>query len=112
MSEEKQLSQAPKQFLIRHFSSNQQCEDWLNEQWPMYEPVNISDTKDYITVLVRLTRTDMDLGHTFHLQVGKGDMGKVIGVNGRTARALRTILINAAARYKLVCSLDIVEVAR
>jgi len=33
----------------------------------------------------------------YELRVGKGDMGKVIGKNGRTAHAIR-ILLNAVAR--------------
>ena len=37
------------------------------------------------------------------------DMGKLIGVNGRTARALRIILGANAARLKRNLSLDIVQ---
>jgi predicted RNA-binding protein YlqC (UPF0109 family) len=46
------------------------------------------------------------------LHVAPGDIGKVIGKQGRTARSLRTIL--GAASMKLQCrfSLDIVEAGR
>jgi predicted RNA-binding protein YlqC (UPF0109 family) len=46
------------------------------------------------------------------LHVAPGDIGKVIGKQGRTARSLRTIL--GAASMKLHCrfSLDIVEAGR
>lgn len=44
------------------------------------------------------------------LQVAPGDLGKVIGRQGRTARSLRTILGAASMKLKHRFSLDIVEV--
>jgi len=44
------------------------------------------------------------------LQVAPGDLGKVIGKQGRTARSLRTILGAASMKLKHRFSLDIVEV--
>jgi predicted RNA-binding protein YlqC (UPF0109 family) len=43
------------------------------------------------------------------LRVAKGDMGKVIGKQGRTARALRTILSAASARLNKRTVLEILE---
>ena len=43
------------------------------------------------------------------LQVSPGDLGKVIGKQGRTARSLRTILGAASMKLKHRFSLDIVE---
>lgn len=43
------------------------------------------------------------------LRVAKGDMGKVIGKQGRTARALRTILAAASARLNKRTVLEILE---
>src|SRR3984893_8847169 len=43
------------------------------------------------------------------LRVAQGDVGKVIGKQGRTARSLRTILSAASMKLKHRFSLDIVE---
>jgi len=43
------------------------------------------------------------------LRVAKEDLGKVIGRQGRTARAMRTILGGASAKMKKRCFLEILE---
>ena len=43
------------------------------------------------------------------LRVAAGDVGKVIGKQGRTARSLRTILSAASMKYRHRFALDIVE---
>ncbi len=43
------------------------------------------------------------------LKVAKGDFGKVIGKEGRTAMAMRTILSAASKKIKKMCILEIVE---
>ncbi len=43
------------------------------------------------------------------LRVAKSDMGKVIGKQGRTARALRTILTAASAKLNKRTVLEILE---
>jgi uncharacterized protein len=43
------------------------------------------------------------------LQVAKEDIGKVIGRQGRTAEAMRTVLNCSAAKHNLRCLLHIVE---
>ena len=46
---------------------------------------------------------------TFRIHAHATDMGKLIGTNGRTARALRTIVGANAARLGRNFSLDIVQ---
>lgn len=46
------------------------------------------------------------------LHVAPGDIGKVIGKQGRTARSLRTILGAASMKLQRRFSLDIVEAGR
>ncbi|MFC1867015.1 KH domain-containing protein [Thermodesulfobacteriota bacterium] len=43
------------------------------------------------------------------LKVAKEDIGKVIGKQGRTAQALRSILMSASAKLKKRCSLEILD---
>ena len=43
------------------------------------------------------------------LKVAKEDLGKVIGKQGRTARAMRTILSAASAKLKKRSVLEIIE---
>ena len=46
---------------------------------------------------------------TFELSVAESDMGKVIGKQGRIAKALRTVVKAAASRENKKVSVDIVE---
>jgi predicted RNA-binding protein YlqC (UPF0109 family) len=43
------------------------------------------------------------------LRVAKDDIGKVIGKQGRTAEAIRTILTAASAKIKKRCVLELLE---
>ncbi len=43
------------------------------------------------------------------LKVAKEDIGKIIGKQGHTARAIRTILSGASAKLKRRSSLEIIE---
>ena len=45
----------------------------------------------------------------FELRVAKSDIGKVIGKQGNTARAMRTILSAASAKLNKRCVLEILE---
>ncbi|MFA5842776.1 MAG: KH domain-containing protein [Candidatus Gracilibacteria bacterium] len=58
---------------------------------------------------VEVTRKVDDLGVLITLKVGKFDMGKVIGKNGQTAKALRTLLRVIGSRNNLRVNLKIVE---
>jgi predicted RNA-binding protein YlqC (UPF0109 family) len=58
---------------------------------------------------VKVTRSDEENTVTIELSVAAEDLGKVIGKQGRTARALRSILSAAAAKEDKRSRLDIVE---
>lgn len=58
---------------------------------------------------VKVTRTDDEESVTIELAVAPEDLGKVIGKQGRTARALRCLLSAAAARVEKKTRLEIVE---
>jgi predicted RNA-binding protein YlqC (UPF0109 family) len=47
---------------------------------------------------VRVSQIDSEKTIIMELQVKEGDLGKVIGKKGRTAKALRTLLTAAAAK--------------
>jgi predicted RNA-binding protein YlqC (UPF0109 family) len=48
-------------------------------------------------------------GTILELRVAQGDLGKVIGKQGRTARSIRTILGAASMKYHKRFTLEIVE---
>ena len=48
-------------------------------------------------------------GRVIELRVAQGDLGKVIGKQGRTARAIRTILNAHATKIRKRAALEIVE---
>ncbi len=56
-------------------------------------------------VLVRATEDDK--GYALRLEVAQGDLGKVIGREGRTARAMRVLLSTAARRMDTRATLEI-----
>ena len=45
----------------------------------------------------------------FELSVGKDDLGKIIGKQGRTAQALRTLLSAVSAKQKKRAVLEIID---
>ncbi len=63
------------------------------------------DNPDEVTV----TEVEGDQTSVLELKVAKEDLGKVIGKQGRTARAMRTILNAASAKVKKRTVLEIVE---
>lgn len=58
---------------------------------------------------VRVRKYERDQQTTFELTVAEPDLGKVIGRQGRTARALRTVLSAAGHRSRRRYSLDILD---
>jgi len=46
-------------------------------------------------------------GQAYELRVHPDDMGKIIGKNGRTAKALRTLLNSAASKQDIRANLQI-----
>jgi predicted RNA-binding protein YlqC (UPF0109 family) len=58
---------------------------------------------------VSVTEVEGNQTSVLELQVAKEDIGKVIGKQGRTARAMRTILGAASAKLKKRTVLEIIE---
>ena len=58
---------------------------------------------------VKVTELRRDQATVLELQVAPPDLGKVIGRQGRTARAMRTVLAAAAARSGRRYILDIID---
>jgi predicted RNA-binding protein YlqC (UPF0109 family) len=58
---------------------------------------------------VTVTEVEGDRTSVLELKVAKEDLGKVIGKQGRTARAMRTILSAASAKIKKRTVLEIIE---
>lgn len=75
--------------------------------------------KDLITYIARalvdnpdevsITEVEGNQTSVLELKVAKEDLGKVIGKQGRTARAMRTILSAASAKVKKRTVLEIIE---
>jgi hypothetical protein len=58
---------------------------------------------------VNVSEVEGDQKNVLELKVAKEDIGKVIGKQGRTDRAMRTILSAASAKTKKRTVLEIVE---
>lgn len=58
---------------------------------------------------VEVTQTVDDLGVLITLKVNKEDMGKIIGKNGQTAKALRVLLRMMGAKNNSRYNLKIIE---
>ncbi|HOE83567.1 MAG TPA: KH domain-containing protein [Myxococcota bacterium] len=58
---------------------------------------------------VVVTELEGEQTRVYELRVAKDDMGKVIGKQGRTAKAIRTVVGAAAARDNKRAILEIVE---
>lgn len=58
---------------------------------------------------VKITMEDRENRVIFRLQVGEGDVGKVIGRRGRTANAMRVLLSAVAAKEGKRAVLEILQ---
>ena len=58
---------------------------------------------------VEVTVIENEDGQVFELRVNPEDMGRVIGKNGRVAKAVRTLIGSAAAKANVRATLDIIE---
>jgi predicted RNA-binding protein YlqC (UPF0109 family) len=58
---------------------------------------------------VQVTAVDGDQATVLELRVATGDLGKVIGKQGRTAKSIRTILGAASMKLKKRYTLEIIE---
>jgi len=58
---------------------------------------------------VHVTEVDGEKTTVFELRVGDGDLGKVIGRKGQTAKSIRTLLAAASAKRGKRSVLEILE---
>ncbi|HMA68091.1 MAG: KH domain-containing protein [Desulfosalsimonadaceae bacterium] len=70
-----------------------------------YIAKSLVDNPDEVVV----TEVEGDQTSVLELKVAKEDLGKVIGKQGRTARAMRTLLSAASAKNRKRTVLEIVE---
>ena len=71
----------------------------------LYMAKNLVDDPDSVTV----TETSDEDGKVLELHVAPGDMGKVIGRQGRIAKEIRTIVKTVAQRTGERVSVEIVD---
>jgi predicted RNA-binding protein YlqC (UPF0109 family) len=81
--------------------------------------MEVSEMKDLIAYIakalvdkpeeVAVTEIEGEQTSVLELKVAKEDLGKVIGKQGRTARAMRTILSAASTKIKKRSVLEIIE---
>jgi predicted RNA-binding protein YlqC (UPF0109 family) len=58
---------------------------------------------------VQINEVDGERTVVYELRVGQGDMGKVIGKHGKTAKSIRTLLAAASAKAGKRAVLEILE---
>jgi predicted RNA-binding protein YlqC (UPF0109 family) len=58
---------------------------------------------------VQVNEIDGERTVVYELRVGQGDMGKVIGKHGKTAKSIRTLLAAASAKSGKRAVLEILE---
>ena len=58
---------------------------------------------------VSVSEVEGEVTSVIELRVAKSDLGKVIGKEGRTARAMRTLLTAASTKIKKGAVLEIIE---
>ncbi len=58
---------------------------------------------------VKVSEVEGERTTVYELRVSQGDIGKVIGKEGKTARAMRTILGAAGTKLGKRCMLEILE---
>ena len=85
----------------------------------MEAEVGVSSMRDLVEYIAKALVDDMDKVNVtevegenvtvIELRVGPGDLGKVIGKQGRTARAIRTILNANATKMRRRAVLEIIE---
>lgn len=71
----------------------------------LYMAKNLVDNPDSVSV----TETKDDEGTVLELHVAEGDMGKVIGRQGRIAKEIRTIIKTVAQRTGEKVTVEIVD---
>ena len=71
----------------------------------LYMAKNLVDEPESVTV----TEVDSDEGKVLELRVAEGDMGKVIGRQGRIAKEIRALMRSVAQRQGMRISVEIVD---
>ena len=71
----------------------------------LYMAKNLVDDPESVTV----TETENEDGKVLELRVAEGDMGKVIGRQGRIAKEIRTIVKTGAQRTGETVTVEIVD---
>ena len=71
----------------------------------LYMAKNLVDNPEAVTV----TEVEGDDGKVLELRVAEGDMGKVIGRQGRIAKEIRTIIKTVAQRTGEKVTVEIVD---
>ena len=71
----------------------------------LYMAKSLVDNPDAVTVV----ETSDEEGKVLELHVAEGDMGKVIGRQGRIAKEIRTVVRSYAQRTGVKVSVDIVD---
>ena len=71
----------------------------------LYMAKNLVDDPEAVTV----TETSDEVGKVLELRVAEGDMGKVIGRQGRIAKEIRTIIKTVAQRTGEKVTVEIVD---
>lgn len=71
----------------------------------LYMAKSLVDNPDAVTVV----ETSDEEGKVLELHVGEGDMGKVIGRQGRIAKEIRTIIKTVAQRTGEKVTVEIVD---
>ena len=71
----------------------------------LYMAKNLVDHPDSVTV----TELDGEDGKVLELRVAEGDMGMVIGLQGRIAKVIRTIIKTVAQRTGEKVTVEIVD---
>lgn len=79
----------------------------------------VGPDKDFLEIVVKaivdkaddviIERSVDDLGVLIKLRVNEADMSKIVGKNGQTAKALRTLLRLVGSKYDLRVNLKILE---
>ncbi len=71
----------------------------------LYMAKNLVDNPDAVSV----TEAEGEEGKVLQLRVAEGDMGKVIGRQGRIAKEIRTIIKTVAQRTGEMVTVEIVD---
>jgi predicted RNA-binding protein YlqC (UPF0109 family) len=71
----------------------------------LYIAKNLVDNPDEVSVTVKETDSET----VFELRVAPGDMGKVIGRQGKVAKEIRTLMRSVAQRQGKRVSVDIID---